>query len=360
MKTIKLVGLGSKRYKVLKTNLEAGILKDFKGIFDLEEVNNIDEMLKYHLASIPAILLDDTVLFENGRDLNSQELTELITQELIKTTTMQNILVPTDFSLTSKGAYVFAQQLAEHIDGKLKLLHVTHPVVDASNPYGTTFTDFTKLAEQRLEQFAEGLPKGGNVAIGVETEVSLGYAATDLVLYSDKEDVDLIVMGTTGESGFLRKAFGSVSTHVAKNAHCPVIFIPNDAEFKGLSNIMFASDNKAIDQVIVRSIAKLLKKFNPYIHMVHVDVEEDADFEVFGFKVDFIENHDHSKVSYRKIELEDASIKHGLKTYQEQHEIDMLVMITQHRGFLEDMFHRSTTKQMILDTKIPIMVLHID
>lgn len=360
MKTIKLVGLGSKRYKDLKANLQIGILKDFEGVFNFIEVNNIDEMLKYQLASIPAILLEDEVLFENGQNLSSEELTTLITQELIKTTTMQNILVPTDFSLTSKGAYVFAQQLAEHIDGKLKLLHVTHPVVDANNPYGTTFTDFTKLAEQRLERFAQGLPLEGAVAVGVETEVSLGYAATDLVLYSDKDDVDMIVMGTTGEGGFIRKAFGSVSTHLAKNAYCPVIFVPDGAEFKGLSNIMFASDNKAIDEVMIRSVAKLLEKFNPYIHSVHVDVEDDAEFEVFQFKVDFIENGDHSKQAYRKIALEDYSVKHGLKKYIEKHDIDMLVMLTRHRSFLEDMFHRSITKQMLLDTDIPIMVLHIN
>lgn len=354
------MGLGSKRYKALKANLQAGVLKDFEGVFDFKEINNIDEMLKYQLASIPAILLDDDILFENGRDLNPKEITDLITQSLIKKQRMQNILVPTDFSDTSKKAYAFAQQLAERIDGKIKLVHITYPVVDANNDYGGTFPEFTKIAEKKLELFAEGLASEGDIATAIETEVALGYAATDLVLYSEKDDVDLIVMGTTGVGGFLRKAFGSVSTHVAKNAYCPVIFVPDSAKFEDLNNIMFASDNKAIDEVMIRGLAKLFENFRPYIHSVHVDVEDDAEFEVFHFAVDFIENGDHSKQAYRKIELEDASVKHGLKKYIEKHDIDMLVMMTRHRSFLENMFHRSITKQMLLDTDIPIMVLHVD
>jgi nucleotide-binding universal stress UspA family protein len=46
-----------------------------------------------------------------------------------------------------------------------------------------------------------------------------------IVSYADKENIDLIVIGTRGRSGFSKKLLGSVALGVVTHASCPVIVV---------------------------------------------------------------------------------------------------------------------------------------
>lgn len=46
-----------------------------------------------------------------------------------------------------------------------------------------------------------------------------------IVNYADKENVDLIVVGTRGRTGFAKKLLGSVALGVVTHASCPVIVV---------------------------------------------------------------------------------------------------------------------------------------
>jgi nucleotide-binding universal stress UspA family protein len=45
------------------------------------------------------------------------------------------------------------------------------------------------------------------------------------VIYSEKNNVDLIVVGTRGRTGFKKMLLGSVASRVVTYAHCPVLVI---------------------------------------------------------------------------------------------------------------------------------------
>ena len=78
------------------------------------------------------------------------------------------------------------------------------------------------MAEFMLENFKDVEAKG---------LVVVGYAAEEVLAMAEKEQVDLIVMGTHGRKGIDRILFGSVAEKVVKNAICPVLTIrPGDDE----------------------------------------------------------------------------------------------------------------------------------
>ena len=56
----------------------------------------------------------------------------------------------------------------------------------------------------------------------VTTRSSIESAIID---YAERNQVDLIVIGTTGHSGFKKLVFGSVASGVIKRSHCPVMMI---------------------------------------------------------------------------------------------------------------------------------------
>jgi len=49
-------------------------------------------------------------------------------------------------------------------------------------------------------------------------------------LFSAAEDASLIVVGSRGTGGFARLPLGSVASHLAHHAHCPVVIIRDGAE----------------------------------------------------------------------------------------------------------------------------------
>jgi nucleotide-binding universal stress UspA family protein len=58
----------------------------------------------------------------------------------------------------------------------------------------------------------------------LKTEIiSSVNAVGGIIDYAEAQNVDLIVVGTRGKSGFRKLLLGSVASNVATYAHCPVL-----------------------------------------------------------------------------------------------------------------------------------------
>jgi hypothetical protein len=60
---IKLLGIGSAKDRALKANLLAA-LGVLQADVELLEVSNVNEILSYGISGIPALLLDDKIIFQ--------------------------------------------------------------------------------------------------------------------------------------------------------------------------------------------------------------------------------------------------------------------------------------------------------
>ena len=64
---------------------------------------------------------------------------------------------------------------------------------------------------------------------GIQTEIKViggpSPVSDSILIYAENENVDLIVVGTKGRSGFKKLLLGSVASKVVTYAHCPVLVV---------------------------------------------------------------------------------------------------------------------------------------
>ena len=152
-----------------------------------------------------------------------------------------NILVPHDGSKTSDKALDTAIEIAKMSkDSHTMLLHVIpefqiplvveRPIRSPKTGELTTLTEYSKELYEEikigvLKMLVERKNKSEKAGISAETRSEVGYPS-DVILRYAGNNVDIIVMGTTGLRGLSKiKALGSVARRVSEMARCPVLLI---------------------------------------------------------------------------------------------------------------------------------------
>ena len=82
------------------------------------------------------------------------------------------------------------------------------------------------MADSRawLEKFSHEA-KANNIEL--KKELISSHRPVDYVIleYAEEKNIDLIVVGTRGRSGFKRLLLGSIASSVVTYAHCPVMVV---------------------------------------------------------------------------------------------------------------------------------------
>ena len=119
-------------------------------------------------------------------------------------------------------------ELAKQFDAELHLLHVVVLHQDDPHSLGQAFPGLEEL-HQRMEEAAASEmkrsidgPRDAGLRV-VEAQKRHVAAAPAILEYAEREDVDLIVLGTHGRRGLRRFLLGSVAEEVVRSAHCPVL-----------------------------------------------------------------------------------------------------------------------------------------
>ncbi len=366
MHKIKLVGVPNSRYQQIKSNLNI-VLQRVRWFEALEEVNDVDAILNYQLNAIPSILVDDVVIFDSGNIPSVEELLFLITHSSFSKIETTTILVPTDFSDNARNAFLYAQQMAEVTKSKIKVVHVASPVIDMTDFSGlyaaTKNTDWYKKALLQITDFVEenSLIKVNGVvktALDVKTEVVVGYPGEEITRLSGQQGIDFIVMGTTGKSGLLRKLIGSVSIYVARNAWVPVLLVPNRINYKTPVNVGFATDHRRISEVVLKQLIEWTRQFNAFTHLINIQLDKVTAYKVRNAQIRKFK--DIPNFACKSVIIESDSIEYGLNKYVESNEIDLLAIVTSHRSLIEELLFKSTTKEMIINTEIPLLIMHYE
>ena len=141
--------------------------------------------------------------------------------------TLQNILVPSDFSECSDAAVRYGLELARKFDATLHLLHVVQDPITVpwaaegfAVPMLEVVEQWQKQAEERL---MAAIPAADRRFVQVGSAVAAPYP--EILRFAAERDIDLIVMGTHGRGGVSHLLLGSIAEKVVRRAPCPVLTV---------------------------------------------------------------------------------------------------------------------------------------
>ncbi|HWR25978.1 MAG TPA: universal stress protein [Methanosarcina sp.] len=139
----------------------------------------------------------------------------------------KKILIATDGSENGAQAISAGMEIARLSQGKVYALYVTDI---AGCPPGMGDTKWGEVIEEQLKTFGLELTATVEKAAkeaGVEVEfVTLeGNPAEKILNFAEKQDIDMIVVGSRGKTDVERFLLGSVSERVVRNAKVPVLVV---------------------------------------------------------------------------------------------------------------------------------------
>ena len=160
---------------------------------------------------------------------------------------IRKILYATDLSENSAYAFYFAIDFAQEHNAAIIILHVVEPVSLDGMPYlergkivkieKDNIKEAIEEIKNRLQSFCrkvEGKLGPPCIELVSKTLVPLGDPTDEILNTADREDCDLIILGTHGK-GFLAHAFlGSVSSAVLHRTRKPVFMVPLPSEKSNL------------------------------------------------------------------------------------------------------------------------------
>jgi universal stress protein A len=140
---------------------------------------------------------------------------------------LNSLLVPVDFSESSKSAFARAMQIASGDDAVVILLHVIDTAVTkitAASEIGT-HDDIVAKLKQRAEREMAAIERPAGTTVQVQTIICEGVPFFEIVRKADELLVDAIVIGKFGERGE-KLLFGTTAERVIRGSTRPVITLP--------------------------------------------------------------------------------------------------------------------------------------
>jgi nucleotide-binding universal stress UspA family protein len=140
--------------------------------------------------------------------------------------TLKTILVATDFGESSRAALSYAGDVAKVFSSTLHIVHVVRDLAarDLPIPAGYNPQALQRQSEDDARQQLGASLDSGMKARGVMTAVLVSNSPANAILeYARSHNIDAIVMGTHGRSGFADLFMGAVAQHVVRRAPCPVL-----------------------------------------------------------------------------------------------------------------------------------------
>jgi len=278
---------------------------------------------------------------------------------------IKKILVPIDFSIHSQAVTDHAIDVAHKANAQLVILHVySRPTVSKSLEKYADMDIIKAMEQSKLKRLNEKIKAKYNDLIikapghedaNIKFIVEKGTTVDKILEVTEKENIDLILMGTRGVKG-LSEFWGTKTAELSLRTKTPVLVLPYNRMVEKPEKIAFAYDLKSIPNLENLNLVKIFSTFyNAEIHILTIKSEKtisEEEAENQNKLIDHFKEFDPIVKTHYSTDAEK-----GMFEYLLNNEISMLVMLHRHRSFMKNIFHESLTAKVTYHSNIPVLTL---
>jgi nucleotide-binding universal stress UspA family protein len=275
---------------------------------------------------------------------------------------MKKILFPTDFSEAADNAFVHALEFAKIVNAELVLLHTFElPVYDNQffpENYNILF-DSLQLSE--FDMFKEEIPKLHAIAekrnlhhIKMSHRLMDGNLLYNIKKAIEEENIDFIVMGTSGATGWEAFFVGTNTGNVLTAVDVPVLSVPLDSVFRKTETIGFTTRYRDKDKQALKEVLKIAKKTHAKVKCLYVRTNK-SDVSPTTIK-QWEEEFVNEPIQFSIIPSDD--VQDTILDFVLFKDIDVLAMLTYKRNFFVELFKPSLTQKFSNRLGIPVLAMH--
>ena len=269
---------------------------------------------------------------------------------------MKNILVPTDFSSIAKNALNVAVDLAKKHNAKIWLLNVKiYPTSDLASYYslyGAYGTSLNEAWQEILEKAKDEMKMEIAHYKDVEIHPLIEESSERFIGALLDHKADLIVMGSTGASGFKEFFTGSNSEEVVRMASCPVLVVKGGVNVIAPQKVVFVVDlthEEFIDKAILT-----LDLVDAEVHFLYVD---DGNRKINYLNTEMrmqniAKRHSFENCQFKIIQAD--AIETGILEYVANISADLIIMYTHGRKGFNHFFRGSIAEDVVNHSKVSV------
>ncbi|MDO6602326.1 universal stress protein [Arenibacter palladensis] len=276
---------------------------------------------------------------------------------------MRAVLIPTDFSKSAMHAIDYALNLYKCERTNFYFLHAY-----ADEVYGPFKTNGETSFEEQKETVRNNTDKSlkdliqklaareHNPKHTYETLSAFDTLVDAVNDLSNQINVDLVIMGTKGQTADKKITFGSHTVQVFKYVQCPVLAVPLDYKYHQPKKILFPTDYMLpYKRRELKLLNTLAAEFKSEIHCLYISDFEDLSNRQIDNQRFLRESLAEAFLFFERLPTKNKA--EAIMDYIKKNNINLLVMLNSRHSFLEDMLYRSTVDEIGLRLKIPFLVM---
>ncbi|WP_299183838.1 universal stress protein [uncultured Aquimarina sp.] len=277
----------------------------------------------------------------------------------------KKILLPTDFSKNAWNAISYAIELYKNEECDFYILNVFNATGYAlesmmiPEPGEKIYEEAKEKSEKGLEKILKRLSFRDDSSNHKFIMISQFNSLLDgIKTIVDKQDIEMIIMGTKGATNASDIIYGSNTVLVMEKIRtCPVMAIPEDVLYTEPKEIVFPTDYKTqVKRRELQYLIEIAKISNAAIRFLHVSKEDSLDEEQLNNQNLLKEYFEHIPHTFHT--LHNVDVKGGLSAFVESRNSDLITFINRKHSFFGSIFSRPMVKNLGYYSKVPVLALH--
>lgn len=275
---------------------------------------------------------------------------------------MKRILLPTDFSENALNAITYAIRLFEDEMCEFFLLHTYTPSIVSNNLLtNTSALSLHQVLQETTQKNIDTLKEELETAFSNDNHTFTAIASFNMLIPEmknllEKNNVNLVVMGTQGATGAKEIFLGTNTMYAIKSLTCPVLAVPSNFNFEAPKEILFPTDyaiNK--NNKYLQTILDLCSSNTSRLHILHAYYGTPLTTQQIENKA-FLDTL-FANVTQEFHKVEDTDVMGAVEKFQANTIINFMVMIHNKHNFLENILFKSVINQIVYHVKVPFLVI---